>query len=79
MTTIENPWIIVHQPGGQGAPIETILAGPGSAGPAHWSLAIADVIRHTANAFGLDEADILETIESEIRNPTTDIKRTGPN
>jgi hypothetical protein len=72
---IINPWVIVHQPGGKGSSIETILAGQPDSTYRSFGLVIADIIRHVANAYAVDEADVLEWVHREMDNPTTDIKR----
>jgi hypothetical protein len=72
---IINPWLIVHQPNGKGGSMETILAGPADGSHEKFGLVIADVIRHVANAYGVDEADVLEWVHREMDNPTTEVKR----
>lgn len=70
---IENAWVIVHQPGGQGAPVQTVLGGRPGATLAEFSLIAADLIRHIARATGADEIDVLSLVSRELANPTTDI------
>lgn len=72
---IINPWIVVHQPGGEGSGMETILAGRPDSTHRSFGLVIADIIRHVAIAYAVDEADVLEWVHREIDSPTTDIKR----
>ena len=72
---IVNPWIIVHQPGGEGSSMETILAGRPDSTHRSFGLVIADIIRHVANAYAVDAADVLEWVHREMDSPTTDIKR----
>ena len=73
MTVITNPWIIVHQPEGEGGQIYTVLAGPDGTDYEQFSLVIADVIRNVAKAFEVDESDVLRWIHMEIDNPTTEL------
>ena len=72
MTPIEKPWIIVHEMPDR--KMQTLLAGPPGASYEQFSLAIADIIRHVARAFNVDEADVLHWAEREIHSPTTDIE-----
>jgi hypothetical protein len=39
----------------------------------HYGLMICDLVRHVANAFKVDEADVWEWVDKERRNPTTKI------
>ena len=73
---IINPWVIMHQPGGPGTPVETIL-GMGESHEA-FGLAIADLVGHVAKAFNVEEADVMEWVNRELENRTTEIVRTGP-
>lgn len=73
MTDITHPWIIVHQPEGIGGTMHTILVGPDEANYEQFSLAIADVIRHVAKGFEVDESDVLRWIHQELDNPTTEL------
>ena len=72
---IINPWVIVHQPDGEGGGLETILAGPPDGNYRQFGIVIADIIRHVANAYDVDEADVLEWVHREMDSPTTEIKR----
>lgn len=76
---IINPWVIVHQPGGLGSPIETILGEPPNANHKQYGLLIADLIRHVAKAYDIDEANVFEWVQKEMDNPTSPITRIGPN
>ena len=68
---IVNPWIIMHQPGGPGTSMVTIL-GQGESYK-EFGLAIADVVGHVANSFNVTEADVMEWVNREMENRTTQI------
>ena len=70
---IENPWIIVHQPGWLNGKMETILGSLEGHHHSHFGLAIADVIRHVAQAYDVDEADVLQWVHEEMDDPTTEL------
>ena len=65
---IIRPWVIVHQPKNRS---ETILAGPPDANERHFALIAADLIRHIARAYQLDEADVMRFVQEEMDNPTS--------
>jgi len=71
LTPIENPWIVVHQPGGNGEELITILGGMEGANHKHFSIVLADVIQIVANHFGVDLQEVLNDISEEMDNPTT--------
>jgi hypothetical protein len=73
ITPIEYPWLIVHQPGGEGNPIRTMIAGPTNAGHEQFGLLLCDVLRHVAAAKGVREQDVFEWIEKEFKKPTTNL------
>ena len=71
---IHNPWIIVYEP----VPKEGMvcrLHGPPDADYGQFGIVIADVIRHVAKKFDVDEADVLEWVHKEMDEPTSEIKR----
>lgn len=74
-TPIINPWVIVHQPSGRGGTMETTLTMPPGRSYCQFGMVIADIIRHVADAYAMDEADVLESIHCEMDSPTTEIKR----
>ena len=67
---IVDPWIIVHQPEDK---LETILAGPPDTNYERFGIVIADVIRHVANRFNVEEADVMNWVNREIDDPTTEL------
>jgi hypothetical protein len=64
--------VIVHQPGGEGQPIRTILAGPQGAKYEEFAMLICDVVRHVVAGFRVTEDGVFEWIEKERKKPTTD-------
>ena len=76
---IINPWVIVHQPLGDGDNIETILVGPPHADHRAFGIVIADIIRHVAKRFGVAEADVHEWVQRELVQPPSTTMRIGPN
>ncbi len=74
---INKPWIIVHEPA-DGGDLETILAGPEDCNYRHFGLAICDVIRHVANRFDVDEAEVFSWVQREMDDPTTPTQRIDP-
>lgn len=40
----------------------------------HYGLLVADIVRHTARAFAVSEADVWEWVDKERKRPTTPIK-----
>ena len=71
---VKYPWIVVHQPDGPGGKIVTYLSGYPGAGYREFSLVVADVIRHVAQAYGVSEADVMDVVQREIDDPTTSIE-----
>lgn len=70
---IEFPWVIVHAPNGPGGKLETILGGQAQSSYGHFGIVIADVVRHVAKHFKVDPADVMEVVNVELGNPTSDI------
>ena len=68
---IENPYIIVHQPEWLHGKMEIILGSLEGHHHSHFGIAIADVIRHVAQAYDVDEADVLQWVHEEMDDPTT--------
>ena len=68
---IINPWIVIHQPGGNGEEMLTLLGGMEGANDVHFSIVIADLIQHVANHFNVDVLKVMHQIEEEMENPTT--------
>ena len=71
---IESPLIIVFENDGE---IQTRLY-PGERTYQHYGLLIADVVRHVANAFKVNENDVWEWVDKERYDPTspvTEVKR----
>lgn len=71
MIPIQRPWIILHETPDE--KLECILAGRQGAGPRAFAMGAADIIRHIAKAFGMDEADVHRMVRDELENPTTNI------
>lgn len=65
---ITRPWVIVHAPEGKReTEFETILAAPPDIATwQHFALIAADLIRHTARAFGKDPAEVLAMVNREM-------------
>ena len=70
---IINPWIIVHQPGGEKTGLVTILAGRPKADFREFALVIADVVGHVSKAFNQPPEVVLEWVQREIERPTTEL------
>ena len=70
---IEYPWIIVHAPDGPGGKLSTILGGEAQATHGHFGIVIADVIRHVARHFKVNDEDVLEWVTKELDRPTSPI------
>lgn len=66
---IALPWIIAHEI--ENAKLQVILAGPPGAGHEQFGLVICDIIRHVAQHFEVDEADVWHWIQREMDKPTT--------
>lgn len=70
---IENPWIVIHQPGGNGHALITILSGMEGANHTHFAIIAADLIKVIANQFSMDVEEITSLIAEEINNPTAEL------
>lgn len=74
--SIERPWVIAHQlPSNK---LEVILSGPEDATVGAFSIVAADIIRHIARHFDVDEHDVLRWVDREIANPTSNITGGAP-
>lgn len=71
-TIINQPWIIVYQ--ADDGKMITGLHPPESADYEQYGLLIADVIRHVARMYDVDEFDVFRWVEKEIDKPTTKIE-----
>ena len=69
---IENPLVIMFE-GADGA--VTCHLHPSKRCDSHetYGLLVADLVRHVARAFGVDEDEVWRWAEKERRHPTTDI------
>lgn len=70
---IENPWLVVHQPGGNGEEMITIFGGMEGATFEHFGIIIADVIQQCAAHFEVDIQQVLNEISDELTAPTTEL------
>lgn len=69
---IINPWVIVHQPEGEGGSLLTILVGAPGSNHVHFGIVIADIARHVAGHYGVPIEDVMAVAEREIDDPTSD-------
>jgi len=70
---IDNPWLVVHQPGGNGQEVITIFGGMEGADHRHFGIILADVIQQCAIHFDVDTQQVLNEISDELENPTTEL------
>ena len=70
---LSNPWLIVceNEPG---PGMKTIITMPQGSTYEQYGMLIADVIRHTARAFNIDEDAVREWVDMEMDRPTTPIE-----
>lgn len=66
---IIRPWIIVHEPEEDGKTV-TIISGPKDVTHCHYGIVIADIVRHVARAFEVDEEHVWEWARKEMDRPT---------
>lgn len=72
---IKDPYIIVFQNDDY---VQTRLY-PGSWGYKEYGILIADLVRHVANAFHVDEAEVWEWVDKERDKPTSPVTELKPN
>lgn len=72
---IENPLVIVFENDGK---IQTHLY-PGERNYKQYGILIADIVRHVANAFKVDENDVWEWVDKERDHPTSPAVEIKPN
>ena len=65
--TVKNPLIAVWEDPRQG--LKTMLV-PGGNDHASYGILIADVVRHVAKYFEVDEAEVWEWVDKERKRPT---------
>ena len=68
---LDKAWIIIYDlpEGGH----ETMLIGPPDATHQHFGMHIADLIRHVAKRFDVDEEDVMDVVRMEYEKPTTNL------
>ena len=72
---IEKPLIIVFENDGR---IQTHLY-PGERGHKEYGILIADIVRHTANAFKVHENEVWDWVEKERYHQTSPATELKPN
>jgi hypothetical protein len=68
---IERPLVIMFEAGGE--IVCHIHPSDKASSHEHYGLLICDLVRHVAQAFKVDEADVWEWVDKERNNPTTRI------
>lgn len=68
---IKQPYVIIYE--GEENNVACELHAPKDFTHQHYGLLIADLIRHVANHYKVDEDEILDWIKREIYTPTTKI------
>jgi hypothetical protein len=71
---IENPWVIVHQPGGDKATRETIIFGPGR-NYEQFASVLCDIVRGVAIGFEVKEEAVWDCVRRERLRPACDLQR----
>lgn len=70
---VRSPLVLITQDD-EGKTVTRIHPAPGHTHK-HYGLLIADLVRHVALAFKVDDADVWEWVDKERRRPTTKITR----
>jgi hypothetical protein len=72
---IEKPLTIVFVNDGK---IQTHLY-PSEGGYQQYGILVADIVRHAAKAFNVDQNDVWEWVDKERDHPTSEIEEIKPN
>lgn len=73
MEIVTKPLIIVYRED-ENEKIKCTIWPPEDHDFRHYGIIIADVIRHTAAAFGVPEQSVFDWVKKEMKKPTTELK-----